>query len=137
MRVCFACHQIKRGEADAEPAMRWQIAPIAITQHWLPKSRFPHSRHDTYKCTSCHDVEKSKKSADIAIPDIKNCRECHGGNVTVQGQSARHLRDLPRIPYRQPESGCAANYSGQQQAQVATESGSHRTAMFTMPRSSH
>jgi hypothetical protein len=87
VRVCFACHQIKRGEAGAEPALRWQIAPIAITQHWLPKSRFPHSRHDTYKCTSCHDVEKSKKSADIAIPDIKNCRECHGGNVTVKDKA--------------------------------------------------
>jgi predicted CXXCH cytochrome family protein len=87
VRVCFGCHEIKRGDATAEPDLRWQIAPIAVTQHWLPKSRFPHSRHNTYKCSSCHDVAGSKKSADIAIPDIKNCRECHGGNVTSKDKA--------------------------------------------------
>lgn len=82
VRVCFECHQIKRGDATADPATQWQVAPVAVTRHWLPKARFPHSRHNTYKCSSCHDVAGSKKSADIAIPDIKNCRECHDGNVT-------------------------------------------------------
>ena len=88
-RVCFTCHEIsktnamrekKEGDAINRP---WQIAPIAITQHWLPKSRFPHNRHNTHECGSCHKVEGSKLSSDIAIPDIKNCQTCHGGNATV------------------------------------------------------
>ena len=43
--------------------------------------RFDHDKHRTNKCTDCHDVEKSHLSADIAIPDIANCRKCHTGNA--------------------------------------------------------
>ncbi len=74
-RTCFACHEITRA-ADS-----WIIAPIAVTQQWLMKSRFPHVKHNTYTCDKCHAVEDSKSSADIAIPDIKNCRSCHAGNA--------------------------------------------------------
>ena len=79
-RVCFACHEIRKVNGSDEKAHSWKIAPIAITQHWLPKTRFPHNKHNTKDCNSCHQVEASKVSSDIAIPDIKNCRECHGGN---------------------------------------------------------
>ncbi len=86
-RVCFSCHQITRADAadSAAPASAgaWKIAPIAVTQHWLPKARFPHNQHATHECGSCHKVAQSKSSSDIAIPDIKNCRECHGGNATA------------------------------------------------------
>ena len=86
-RVCFTCHRISRidnGQGTTPgPASTWKIAPIAITQHWLPKSRFPHDRHATHECSSCHKVAQSKLSSDVAIPDIKNCRECHGGNATA------------------------------------------------------
>ena len=84
-RVCFICHQISR--VDNAPnttlALSWKIAPIAITQHWLPKSRFPHNQHATHECGSCHKVTQSKLSSDVAIPDINSCRECHGGNATA------------------------------------------------------
>ena len=105
VRVCFECHQIKRGEVGTEPAAQWQIAPIAVTQHWLPKSRFPHSRHGTYKCESCHAVAKSKQSADIAIPDIKNCRECHGGNVTSKDKAPGTCETCHGFHTGSPKSG--------------------------------
>ena len=105
VRVCFECHQIKRDDATTETAQRWQIAPIAVTQHWLPKSRFPHSRHSTYKCESCHAVAKSKNSADIAIPDIKNCRECHGGNVTSKDKAPGTCETCHGFHTGSPRSG--------------------------------
>ncbi len=87
VRVCFVCHQIAPVvAADSKPAS-WKIAPIAITQHWLPKSRFPHSQHNTFECSKCHSVEDSKTSADIAIPDLKVCRDCHGGNEPVRDKA--------------------------------------------------
>jgi predicted CXXCH cytochrome family protein len=85
VRVCFSCHEIKRetvGEGKQE-TVTWRVAPIAVTQHWLPKSRFPHVQHNPYECKQCHSVEGSKKSGDIAIPDIKNCQGCHAGNVVT------------------------------------------------------
>ncbi len=118
VRVCFECHQIKRGEANAEPAMRWLIAPIAVTQHWLPKARFPHSRHDTYKCGSCHDVAGSKKSADIAIPDIKNCRECHGGNVTSKDKAPGTCETCHGFHTGSPKSGVPPILPGSNQPKL-------------------
>jgi predicted CXXCH cytochrome family protein len=76
-QVCFSCHTITKTEQS------WDVAPIAITQHWLPKSRFPHSQHSTHECAECHDATKSKTAADILIPDIKNCHGCHAGNDAV------------------------------------------------------
>lgn len=86
-RVCFVCHQITPVAAAENKPATWQIAPVAVTQHWLPKSRFPHSQHSTFECADCHKVADSKVSADIAIPDIKNCRECHGGNEPVKDKA--------------------------------------------------
>ena len=90
-RVCFICHQITPVVAtttatDSKPAS-WTIAPISVTRHWLPKSRFPHSQHSTFECGKCHQVTGSKTSADIAIPDLKNCRDCHGGNEPVRDKA--------------------------------------------------
>jgi predicted CXXCH cytochrome family protein len=76
-QACFSCHTVTKTDSS------WAIAPIAITQHWLPKSRFPHAQHSTHECASCHDAAKSKTAADILIPDIKNCQSCHAGNVPV------------------------------------------------------
>ncbi len=76
-QVCFSCHTITKTNQS------WDVAPIAVTQHWLPKSRFPHSQHSTHECAECHDATKSKSANDILIPDIKNCQGCHAGNVSV------------------------------------------------------
>ncbi len=85
-RTCFACHEITRvGEGEEKT---WQIAPIAVTQHWLPKSRFTHNQHITFECKRCHDVTSSKTSTDIAIPDLANCQSCHSGN-TLEKDKAR------------------------------------------------
>ena len=86
-RVCFICHQITALPAADNQPPTWKIAPIAVTRHWLPKSRFPHSQHETFKCEKCHRSADSKTSADIAIPDLKNCQECHGGNEPAKDKA--------------------------------------------------
>jgi mono/diheme cytochrome c family protein len=87
VRVCFQCHQITPVAAEGNAPATWQIAPVAITQHWLPKSRFGHRQHNTTECGKCHEVSTSKSSADIAIPGIKNCQECHGGNERTRDKT--------------------------------------------------
>ena len=87
VRVCFLCHQITPVAAVDNLPASWTIAPVAVTRHWLPKSRFPHSQHDTFECDKCHQVTASKTSADIAIPDLKNCRECHGGSQPTRDKA--------------------------------------------------
>ncbi len=76
--TCVECHEVTTNTNNKE--IPWSVAPVRITEHWLPKSRFPHDKHSTEKCTSCHNVLKSDKSSDIAIPTIVRCRECHVGS---------------------------------------------------------
>jgi predicted CXXCH cytochrome family protein len=86
-RTCYVCHDVKRVPAANGKPATWSIPPIAVTQHFLVKSRFPHIHHNTFNCAGCHDVEKSKTSADLAIPDLKNCQGCHGGNEPTRDKA--------------------------------------------------
>lgn len=80
--TCLECHEISADKNNKETP--WKVAPVNTTAHWLPKSHFPHEKHSTEKCSSCHDVEKSELSSDVAIPSIDKCRECHVGSKQAQ-----------------------------------------------------
>jgi hypothetical protein len=57
-----------------------------VSEHWLPKSSFSHIKHQTALCTDCHKVTESDRSADIVIPAIAKCRECHVGSKQTKTQ---------------------------------------------------
>ena len=78
-RVCVDCHDVTHvlGATDFD---QWKVAPVRLTQTWMPRARFNHAAHITQPCTSCHNTaEHSKRSSDILMPTITKCRECHGG----------------------------------------------------------
>ncbi|HEX4859290.1 MAG TPA: cytochrome c3 family protein [Usitatibacteraceae bacterium] len=86
-RVCFVCHAVTRVAAEGAKPAGWSIPAVAVTQHFLPKSRFPHNQHNTFECGKCHSVENSKTSADLSIPDLKACQKCHGGNEPAKDKA--------------------------------------------------
>lgn len=54
------------------------IAPANTTLRWLPHSKFDHSAHTGFSCTSCHSKTlTSTDSSDILIPGIATCQTCH------------------------------------------------------------
>lgn len=79
---CGECHEITLGAEDSD--IRWKVTPVTINTHWLRNSRFPHIKHQTAKCTECHDKTQSEKSSDVTIPAIEKCRECHAGSKQVK-----------------------------------------------------
>lgn len=81
---CVECHDVSANTDDKN--VPWKIKPVNMTRHWLSNADFPHSKHSTAKCTDCHDKSKSKKSADVSIPEIGKCRECHVGTKAVKGK---------------------------------------------------
>jgi len=81
---CGECHEITPTNNDKD--VPWKVAPVTITSHWLPNSRFTHAKHSTAKCTECHDKTLSEKSSDVAIPAIEKCRECHAGDKQVKNR---------------------------------------------------
>ena len=75
---CAYCHEIqapKKGKG-----LSWQTVPLSINQDWFSKAHFNHASHRTQKCQSCHQVETSDSSEDVAMPDRKSCLRCHSGN---------------------------------------------------------
>ena len=61
-----------------------RIVPLHVPDTFMPKARFDHDKHLTFKCADCHEaVPKSKTSGDVAIPDIASCRLCHAGSTPV------------------------------------------------------
>lgn len=84
VRVCKTCHAVTRTENDLSAP--WQIAPVNITAHWLPKNTFAHNQHSNSECSTCHNTANSKNSKDISIPDITTCRTCHGGATPVRNK---------------------------------------------------
>ncbi len=85
-RVCIVCHEVVRmtGPGGGQSETAWNVAPVHVATSWLPKARFDHLKHRTYKCDDCHDrVAKSKSSSDVSIPGIESCRVCHAGNESA------------------------------------------------------
>jgi predicted CXXCH cytochrome family protein len=75
---CAYCHEVEAtGRGDP---LSWRVMPLRITLDWFSKARFNHALHRIQKCQSCHQVEDSERSSDIAIPDRKSCLKCHAGN---------------------------------------------------------
>lgn len=70
---CAKCHEV-----DIAPTPP-QITPVAIPERWFPYASFTHQRHRLVACTYCHSgVDQSKDTADVLLPGIATCRECHG-----------------------------------------------------------
>lgn len=92
---CSVCHAV---DLSTSPPT---VAAPGVTRDWLPHARFPHSRHGEsldLTCTDCHEgAEASTATADVLLPTIEVCRDCHGRDGTF-GAAV----DGRRVP-----SGCA------------------------------
>lgn len=81
-RICAECHIATPTTNPSNFYQRWEIAPVALGNNWMPKAVFDHSSHQAMQCDTCHAAQDSSSSSDILMPDIDNCRTCHGGEHT-------------------------------------------------------
>jgi len=86
VRSCNTCHRVVRQPGDLEAP--WKVAPVVLNRHWLPHARFEHSAHADVRCDSCHRAAQSTTSADVDIPRIETCRNCHAGAAPAPGKVA-------------------------------------------------
>ncbi|HOY69984.1 MAG TPA: cytochrome c3 family protein [Methylotenera sp.] len=84
---CAYCHEINKLDATSKNedqkldySLSWEVESVLINQDWFGKARFNHASHRTQQCQSCHLVEESESSADVAMPDRQSCLRCHSGN---------------------------------------------------------
>jgi hypothetical protein len=80
--TCAKCHRVENDK----------VVPPKIPTVWLPKSWFDHASHRALDCSACHEDKGSKVENEItvlgvpekqaSIPNIDNCRQCHGPSST-------------------------------------------------------
>jgi pSer/pThr/pTyr-binding forkhead associated (FHA) protein len=88
-RACANCHDVSRHEdSDDVP---WQVAPVKLTDRFFVHANFSHAAHDTEvtTCDGCHEAGASESARDVLIPDIDNCRECHGSGLARRNAAAQ------------------------------------------------
>jgi hypothetical protein len=81
--ACYGCHTILP-PLNAS-SLLYRIAPVNLIQRYLPSGDFDHSirqhKQDAQGrpiCTQCHNAENSHYSTDLLVPQIAECRACHG-----------------------------------------------------------
>ncbi|MEO9461316.1 MAG: cytochrome c3 family protein [Marinomonas sp.] len=76
--VCGECHirTTVNGRAD--------LMPVFQSDYYLVKGRFTHEAHTEETCSTCHAADTSSSSADLLLPDIAVCRDCHIGEKIGQ-----------------------------------------------------
>jgi len=86
-RACANCHVVsKRDDAAATP---WEVATVTLTSAFLPRANFSHAAHqtDVTSCDSCHHASTSSSAADLLIPGIETCRNCHGSGIASRNDA--------------------------------------------------
>lgn len=80
--VCMECHEpAEAAHAGASNGMP-ELAPIRLTEHWMPKAHFGHASHIAgQQCGDCHAAISSEQSSDVLMPGIEQCRDCHVKNL--------------------------------------------------------
>lgn len=86
--ACYGCHVVE--PPPTPQSIAFQVAPVTLRDTFLPKGVFDHSAHQIgdLSCDSCHEAKTSRTSADVLVPPIANCQDCHGGeHAMAQVQS--------------------------------------------------
>ena len=89
--ACGECHQ---GTAPTSGQFDWGIRPVAFPVRYMLHGWFDHRPHQvamrpgqrqlegSQACLSCHRADASSDSADLLLPNVASCRDCHGGETT-------------------------------------------------------
>jgi predicted CXXCH cytochrome family protein len=70
-KTCTECHTVDR----QTPVPR--IVPTNVPARWMPHARFDHGAHQMTNCSSCHAAQTSRETADVLMPSIATCQQCH------------------------------------------------------------
>lgn len=79
--ACYDCHTIFAPQAGAgSNGGGWRFAAVSQTPRFLQKGWFDHDAHRETDCADCHTAAPgSKASADLLVPGLRQCRDCHVG----------------------------------------------------------
>lgn len=85
--ACYDCHTIY---APGAGSANWRVLPVNQTSRFMNHGWFDHRPHDAAgmrskvrrgqdECSYCHAATTSRNATQLLLPEIKVCRDCHGG----------------------------------------------------------
>lgn len=79
--ACIKCHFIE----DVKDGDAVKIENPAVPHIWMKHATFNHETHRVLGCTECHTgIYQSQATADVNLPKIKTCMECHAPSGGAQ-----------------------------------------------------
>lgn len=87
--ACYLCHAVSErrlpeAQLREQGKSRFEVLKPQIPARWMPASTFSHGSHEEAQCESCHTgVRQSARTADVLLPKIETCRECHSQHRVV------------------------------------------------------
>ncbi len=83
---CAECHHdpLRWSATDGLPEFEKPNVPGV----WLERARFSHDRHRMLHCWECHAAAQSKDAADVLLPSIVSCKQCHNPQKGVRSDCA-------------------------------------------------
>ena len=78
--LCGECHVAAGGRGSLE------VMPVTQQSRYFLHGWFDHEDHKQEQCTSCHAAETSDSAADLLLPGIAQCRDCHQGESATQAE---------------------------------------------------
>ncbi|MGH9793395.1 MAG: multiheme c-type cytochrome [Candidatus Acidiferrales bacterium] len=82
-KTCAECHTLVPQGAGRPP----RVTEPNITPLWMHQARFDHETHRLLDCAACHAAGQSQETADLLLPGIATCQQCHFGGNTSAGDS--------------------------------------------------
>jgi hypothetical protein len=85
---CGECHHFEQ-----TPTGSRRVVPTDVNEVWFQHARFNHASHRAVDCRACHaNASDSTTQADVLIPGIANCRQCHAPPGHANGQATGGVR---------------------------------------------
>lgn len=93
---CRYCHTVVTesvaddSAAGENLAETWKVVEPAMPARWLKGAVFPHVSHRMLTCVACHPVHESTQTADLHVPTIDNCKQCHSPAIAGSMAASSH-----------------------------------------------
>lgn len=77
--ACYGCHEVK--QPSVAGGIDYDVKAVHLQDQFLPRGAFNHRAHETASldCAECHKAETSQTSADVLLPGVAVCQDCHKG----------------------------------------------------------
>ena len=70
-----------------------KIEPSQVPSVWYKHAKFNHASHRAMDCRSCHEqAYASTTHTDVLLPQIDNCKQCHGPARKEGGKQVAGVR---------------------------------------------